>query len=172
MYVTFAPDTGDLAATAGFALTGGANGTVTNQEHVDFLAALEVQDFQTVGLLSADPTLKSLYTAFVKRLREQEGKKVQAVLSDYSAADYEGVISVKNGVVLTDGTVVDKVKAVAWVTGATAAAAVNESIDRCFYKPPAPKRIIVKVLIAYRDALYKGHHPDIVNRIHPLFLGY
>ena len=64
-----------MAATAGFALTGGANGTVTNQEHVDFLTALEVQDFQTVGLLSADPTLKSLYTAFVKRLREQEGKR-------------------------------------------------------------------------------------------------
>ncbi|ETT58702.1 phage tail sheath family protein [Paenibacillus sp. FSL H8-0457] len=133
LYVTFAPDTGDLAATAGFALTGGANGTVTNQEHVDFLAALEVQDFQTVGLLSGDPTLKSLYTAFVKRLREQEGKKVQAVLSDYPAADYEGVISVKNGVVLTDGSVVDKVKAVAWVTGATAAAAVNESLTYAAY---------------------------------------
>ena len=133
LYVTFAPDTGDLAATAGFALTGGVNGTVTNQEHVDFLAALEVQDFQTVGLLSADPTLETLYTAFVKRLREQEGKKVQAVLSDYSAADYEGVISVKNGVVLTNGTVVDKVKAVAWVTGATAAAAVNESLTYAAY---------------------------------------
>lgn len=133
LYVTFAPDTGDLAAMAGFALTGGANGTVTNQEHVDFLAALEVQDFQTVGLLSADPALKSLYTAFIKRLREQEGKKVQAVLSDYPAADYEGVISVKNGVVLTDGSFVDKVKAVAWVTGATAAAAVNESLTYAAY---------------------------------------
>ncbi len=133
LYVTFTPDTGDLAATAGFALTGGANGTVTNQEHVDFLAALEVQDFQTVGLLSADPTLKSLYTAFVKRLREQEGKKVQAVMSDYPTADYEGIISVKNGVVLTDGTILDKVKAVAWVTGATAAAAVNESLTYAAY---------------------------------------
>lgn len=133
LYVEFAPETGDLAATAGFSLTGGANGTVTNQEHVDFLAALEVQDFQTVGLLSSDVTLKSLYTAFIKRLREQEGKKVQAVLSDYPVADYEGIISLKNGVILTDGTVVDKVKAVAWVTGATAAAAVNESLTYAAY---------------------------------------
>ncbi|UNK17650.1 phage tail sheath family protein [Paenibacillus sp. N3/727] len=133
LYVEFAPETGDLAATAGFSLTGGANGTVTNQEHVDFLAALEVQDFQTVGLLSSDATLKSLYTAFSKRLREQEGKKVQAVLSDYPVADYEGIISVKNGVILTDGTVIDKVKAVAWVTGATAAAAVNESLTYAAY---------------------------------------
>ncbi|MGM1048653.1 MAG: phage tail sheath family protein [Bacillota bacterium] len=133
LYVEFTPETGDLEATAGFSLTGGANGTVTNQEHVDFLAALEVQDFQTVGLLSSDATLKSLYTAFIKRLREQEGKKVQAVLSDYPVADYEGIISVKNGVILTDGTVVDKVKAVAWVTGATAAAAVNESLTYAAY---------------------------------------
>ncbi|SMF72408.1 Phage tail sheath protein [Paenibacillus uliginis N3/975] len=133
LYVEFAPETGDLAATAGFSLTGGANGTVTNQEHVDFLAALEVQDFQTVGLLSSDATLKSLYTAFIKRLREQEGKKVQAVLTDYPVADYEGIISVKNGVILSDGTVIDKVKAVAWVTGATAAAAINESLTYAAY---------------------------------------
>ncbi|PAD78010.1 phage tail sheath family protein [Paenibacillus campinasensis] len=133
LYVTFAPDADDLAATAGFALSGGANGTVTNQDHVDFLAALEVHNFQTVGLLSADPTLKSLYTAFIKRLREQEGKKVQAVLADYPAADYEGIISVKNGVVLANGTVVDKVQAVAWVAGATAAANVNESLTYTAY---------------------------------------
>ena len=60
---------------AGFALTGGANGTVTNQEHVDFLAALEVQDFQTVGLLSADPTPVPVYRVrqAASRARRQEG---------------------------------------------------------------------------------------------------
>ncbi|KKO50969.1 phage tail sheath family protein [Paenibacillus sp. DMB20] len=128
LYVTFTPETGELAATAGFVLTGGANGSVTNQEHVDFLAALEVQEFQTVGLLSSDSTLKPLYTAYIKRLRDQEGKKVQAVLSDYPMAGYEGIISVKNGVILSDGTIIDKVQAIAWVAGATAAAAVNESL--------------------------------------------
>lgn len=117
-----------LKLTAGMPLIGGANGTVTNGAHSDFLSALEVQDFQTVGLLSQDNSLKALYSAFVRRLRDTEGKKVQAVLSDYATADHEGIISVKNGVVLSDGTTIDKEDAVAWVAGATAAAAVNESL--------------------------------------------
>lgn len=128
-YVEFKPNgPGALTLTAGMPLVSGANGTVTNAEHSDFLAALEVQDFQTVGLVSEDNTLKALYSAYVKRLRNTEGKKVQAVLSDYATADHEGIISVANGVVLSDGTVVDKAHAVAWVAGATAAAAVNESL--------------------------------------------
>lgn len=128
-YVEFKPNgPGTLTLTAGMPLVGGANGTVTNAEHSDFLAALEVQDFQTVGLVSEDNTLKALYSAYVKRLRNTEGKKVQAVLSDYATADHEGIISVANGVVLSDGTMVDKAHAVAWVAGATAAAAVNESL--------------------------------------------
>lgn len=117
-----------LKLTAAQPLTGGTNGTVTNQQHSNFLAALEVQDFQTVGLLSQDNALKGLYTSFVKRLRDAEGKKIQAVLPDYATAGHEGIISVKNGVVLADGTIVDKTAAVAWVAGATAAAAVNESL--------------------------------------------
>ncbi|MEK5490697.1 phage tail sheath family protein [Paenibacillus sp. FSL R7-0297] len=128
-HVEFKPNgPGALTLTAGMPLVGGANGTVTNAEHSDFLAELEVQDFQTVGLVSEDNTLKALYSAYVKRLRNTEGKKVQAVLSDYATADHEGIISVANGVVLSDGTVVDKAHAVAWVAGATAAAAVNESL--------------------------------------------
>ncbi|WP_340025975.1 phage tail sheath family protein [Paenibacillus sp. FSL K6-1096] len=128
-YVEFKPaESGALTVTAGLPLSGGANGVVTNAEHSDFLSALEVQDFQTVGLISEDNSLKSLYSAYVKRLRNTEGKKVQAVLSDYAMADHEGIISVANGVVLSDGTVVDKAHTVAWVAGATAAAAVNESL--------------------------------------------
>jgi hypothetical protein len=128
-YVKFQVNgTEGIKLTAAMPLIGGANGTVTNQEHSNFLSALEVQDFQTVGLLSQDNSLKALYTSFVKRLRDTEGKKVQAVLSDYATAGHEGIISVKNGVLLADGTVIDKISAVAWVAGATAAAAVNESL--------------------------------------------
>ncbi|MCP3773656.1 phage tail sheath family protein [Paenibacillus sp. MZ04-78.2] len=114
--------------TAGASLTSGADGTVTNQDHTDYLAAIEVFDFQTMALASGDATLKSVYTAFVKRLRDTEGKKVQAVLENYPAADFEGIISVKNGVVLTDGTVLDAVKATVWVAAATAGAQVNQSL--------------------------------------------
>lgn len=109
-------------------LIGGADGTVTNGAHADFLSVLEVQEFQTVGLVSQDNALKALYSSYVRRLRDTEGKKVQAVLSDYATTGHEGVISVKTGVVISDGTTVDQIHAVAWVAGATAAAAVNESL--------------------------------------------
>lgn len=127
-YVRFTSADGELQPTAGLPLAGGEDGAVTNQDHSAFLSALEVQDFQTVALVSDDALLKSLYTAFVKRLRDQDGKKVQAVLADYANAGHEGIVSVKNGVVLSDGSRIGKETAAAWVAGATAAAAVNESL--------------------------------------------
>ncbi|MFD1179207.1 phage tail sheath family protein [Paenibacillus puldeungensis] len=125
--------TGTLTATAGAALVGGTNGTASNADHTTFLAALELQDFNTVGLTTDDPTLKAVYVAFVKRLRDGEGKKVQAVMPSYPAADYDGVISVKNGVILSDGTTITAAQAVAWVAGATAGATVNQSLTYAAY---------------------------------------
>lgn len=125
--------TGAPDVTAGLNLTGGADGTATNGDHTDYLTKIEGYDFNTIGLLTTDATLKPVYTAAIKRMREQEGKKVQVVMADYAAADYEGVISVKNGVILSDGTVLDKVKAVAWVAGATAGAAADESLTYSAY---------------------------------------
>lgn len=124
---------GDLTATAGVNLTGGTDGAVTNADHTAFLTALELLDFNTVGLTVDDATLKPLYTAFVRRLREDEGKKVQAVVPNYPAADYEGVISVKNGVVLSDGTTLTAAQAVAWVAGATAGATVSQALTYTAY---------------------------------------
>lgn len=126
-YVVFA-GTGELTATAALPLTGGEDGTATNEAHADFLEALEVLDFNTVGLISEDNTLKSVYTSYIRRLRETEGKKVQLVVSNYPAADHEGVISVRNGVVLSDGTELSAQEAVAWTAGATAGANINESL--------------------------------------------
>ncbi|MNO22872.1 Phage tail sheath protein [compost metagenome] len=125
--------TGALTASAGAPLVGGANGTVTNADHTAYLAALELYDFQTVALTSTDNALKAVYAAFVRRLRESEGKKVQAVLENYPVADFEGVISVKNGVVLSDGTTLTAAQATAWVAGASAAAEMNESLTYSAY---------------------------------------
>lgn len=120
--------TGTLTETAGAPLMNGSDGTVTNQAYVDYLAAVEVFDFNTIALPSTDDVLKATFTAFVKRLRDNEGKKIQVVLENYPAADYEGVISVKNGVVLADGTTLSAAQATAWVAGATAGARMNESL--------------------------------------------
>lgn len=126
-WVTFT-GTGTLEPTAGVVLTGGTDGSVTNADHIDYLAAAELHDFNAIALTSDDSQLKGLYAAFAKRLRDDEGKKVQAVIENYPEADYEGVISVKNGVVLADGTELTAAEACAWVAGATAGAEVNESL--------------------------------------------
>jgi len=125
--------TGILTPTAGTPLTGGSDGTVTAQDYLDYLATIEVHDFHVIGLTATDETTKGVFAAFAKRLREDEGKKVQVVVENYRQADYEGVISVKNGVVLEDGTTLTAAQAVAWVAGATAGAAPNESLTYTAY---------------------------------------
>lgn len=114
------------------ALTGGTNGTVNGAAHVAALEAFEVEIFQAIGYPGTDDTVKALYAAYVKRLRDDEGKKVSGVLYQQNG-DYMGLINVKNGVVLADGTTVTGDKAVAWVTGATAGAEINESLTNTAY---------------------------------------
>lgn len=124
---------GTLAASAGAPLVNGADGTVVNGDHTDFLNAVELQDFQTVAYTGNDSTVKGVYAAFARRLRDDEGRKIQVVVENYPSADYEGVISVKNGVKLDEGTTLTAGQATAWVAGATAAAAANESLTYTAY---------------------------------------
>jgi hypothetical protein len=131
-YVVFS-GSGVLDVTAGVPLTGGTDGTVSNQDHTAYLEAVEVYDWNTMALPSTDASLKSVYVSFVKRLRDKEGVKVQLVLENYPTADYEGLISVKNGVVLSDGTTLSAAQATAWVAAATAAANVNKSLTYTAY---------------------------------------
>lgn len=126
-WVTFS-GTGAPVATAGAPLTGGADGMATAQDYADYQATIEVEEFNTIGLTVTDATIKDVFVSFVKRQREDEGKKIQLVLENYPTADYEGVISVKNGVVLADGTTLTAAQAVAWVAGAEAGAEVNQSL--------------------------------------------
>ncbi|WP_317078378.1 phage tail sheath subtilisin-like domain-containing protein, partial [Clostridium neonatale] len=60
-------------------------------------------------------------------LREDEGKRVQAVLPNYKEADYEGIISVKNGVFIENNIQIDKVKATAYIAALTASASYSTS---------------------------------------------
>lgn len=143
---------GALSATAGAALTGGTDGVVTNQDYVDYLAAIEIYDFHTLALTSTDDSLKAMFVAFCERLREDEGKKIQVVVENYPLADYEGVISVRNGVILADGTELSAAQATAWVAGATAGASVNQSLTHTAYdgavdvQPRYPHAQIIQAL--------------------------
>ncbi|GKU79858.1 phage tail sheath family protein [Paenibacillus sp. L3-i20] len=125
--------TGALSASAGVPLQGGSNGTTTNADFTDYMAAIEIHNFDTLAYTGVDATLKGIFTSFCKRLRDVEGKKLQTVLENYPTADYEGVISVKNGVVLADGTTLTAAQATAWVAGATAGAQINQSLTYSAY---------------------------------------
>lgn len=129
-FVTFGA--GTIAAAAATPLTGGTNGTADGSAYSAYLAALEVEQFNVLGYPGTDAAIKSLFVAFTKRLRDDDGKKVVCVLHN-QPADYEGIVNVKNGVVLEDTTVISGDKAVAWVTGATAGAGVNESLTNVAY---------------------------------------
>ncbi|MCD3211822.1 phage tail sheath protein [Clostridium botulinum C/D] len=124
-YVNF-KGTGDLKASAGVPLKGGDDGTTTNQNYTDYLAAIEPYEFHTMGIPTKDSSIKAVATTFINRLKN-EGRQVQIVLENYPEADSENVISVKNGVILNDGTKITSDKAVAFITGATAWANVNQS---------------------------------------------
>lgn len=112
-----------LAATVGLALTGGTNGTVDGTAHQNYLDKIESYSYNTMGVVVTDDVTKNLYTAFVKRMRDQVGAKFQCVLHN-KAADYEGVINVKNNAVGST-SVADLVY---WVTGAEAGCPVNKTL--------------------------------------------
>ena len=113
-----------LEAAAAVPLTGGENGEVNGAAYQNYLDKIEAYSFHTMGVAVKDDTTKSLFTAFVKRLRDEMGVKFQLVLYDYVKADYLGVISVNNKV-LEEGW--DETSLVYWVTGACAGFAVNKS---------------------------------------------
>lgn len=131
-WVTFA-GTGAIAETAGVKLTGGTDGNPANQDHTDYLAAAEIQHFDVIAYPHDNASLRTSFVTFVKRLREEEGKKIQGVLSG-EPADYEGIINVKNGVKLNDVTLVSAIQAVAWVAGATAGASIADSNTYSVYE--------------------------------------
>lgn len=123
--------TGELTANAGIALTGGTNGTAVAKAtyYPLYLALLETANFQTFGcpdLEDTDATIKANVLTFVKNQRNNEERFIQGVVANYPVADYEGIISVKNGFIV-NGENVTKEEACAVVAGMTAGANVNES---------------------------------------------
>lgn len=119
--------TGALSAQAGAFLQGGTSGTIKASDYADYLAAMKPLNWNTMGIPSNDPTLPPIIKTYIAGLRDKEGKKVQAVVYDYNAADHEGIISCKQGYA-TSIEEIPPVMFVAWVTGATAGANVNESL--------------------------------------------
>lgn len=123
--------TGSFAA-ATQTLTGGTD-TNTDLDHVGFLEALQVQDYNSIACCYTTPADQALYINHVAGERTNNGKMVQCVMAN-NAADKEYIISVLNGVKLSDGTVLTAAEACAWVAGAIAAAKVNQSLTFTKYE--------------------------------------
>lgn len=117
-YVTFKMQT--LAVTSGKALAGGTNGDVSGEAHQKFLDKLESYEINAVGCTAKDESTSNLYVQYAKRMRDEQGIKFQAVVYN-NAANYEGVVNVKNTTVEDDSALVY------WVTGVIAGCEINKS---------------------------------------------
>ena len=118
---------GALAANAGALLEGGANGSIEEGSYSKYLELVKSKVWNTMGVPTASETkIKQSVVTYIKELREQKGKKVQAVLKDFAQADSEGIISVDQGYKTSDEEITPE-SFVAYVAGLTAGADINKS---------------------------------------------
>lgn len=118
-----------LAVTASTPLTGGTNGNVNGTAYQTYAELIESYTYNTMGIVTTDDTTKKLFIAFNKRMRDEMGIKFQLVIYN-NAADYMGVINVKNKVT-DEGW--SEASLVYWVTGIQAGCAVNKSCQNKKY---------------------------------------
>lgn len=120
-FVTWVSDA-ELAVTAGESLAGGTNGTSDVTAHQTFLDKIEsYPDVNAIGYIGTEDTIKALYVAFAKRMRDEVGIKMQAVVHNH-AGDSIACVNVKN-----------QADIVPWVLGVVAGTAVNKSATNMKY---------------------------------------
>lgn len=120
-YVTW-NSSAELAETAGTPLAGGTNTESTAADDQKFLSKLEsYTDTNAIGCMSTEDTVKALYNAYAKRMRDEVGIKLQSVVYA-KAGDSVASVNVKNSENL-----------VPWVTGVVAGTEVNDSATNMAY---------------------------------------
>ena len=124
--ITGTPDYKSISGEA-IDLTGGSDSEVTVNDYSKYLAAIEGYYFNTIGYAGEDDDIKNLFVSFVKRLRDEVGKKCQVVLYK-KPANYEGVINVGSTALGND-----KGGFVYYALGASAGCDVNKGLDNSLY---------------------------------------
>lgn len=120
---------GEIDLSAGVLLAGGTDVEPTNLDYMDYLAAAELEYFDTIGLpVDGEDAqeLKVTFASFIKRIRDEQGVKVTGVVPNF-AGNHEGIINVTNGATLPQRQLT-AAETVAWVTGALSGATVNQSL--------------------------------------------
>ena len=110
-----------LAVTAGTALSGGVDGTVSADSHLNARDAYESKNFNVLVCPSADEV--SNYVGYTKRMRDEVGSKFQTVIQKNISADYEGVVQLLD----------EQAEAIYWVAGALAGCAENQACTNMTY---------------------------------------
>lgn len=167
-YVTFT-GTGALAAIAAMNLTGGTDAAAQNADLTTFMDTWEKVKFNTVAMPVTDSSMKAAIKTKIKYLRESMGRGVQAVVPDFPA-DYEGIISIKNGYAIDDDKL-SAAEATAWVAGASAGASYVESLT---YDAVDGATDLVDALTheEYVDAINKGHFAFSISEENKVIVEY
>lgn len=167
-YVAFT-GSGALAAIAAMNLTGGADATAQNDDLTTFMDTWEKVKFNTVAMPVTDSSMKAAIKTKIKYLRESMGRGVQAVVPDFPA-DYEGIISIKNGYAIDDDKL-SAAEATAWVAGASAGASYVESLT---YDAVDGATDLVDALTheEYVDAINKGHFAFSISEENKVIVEY
>lgn len=167
-YVTFT-GSGALAAIAAMNLTGGTDATVQNDDLTTFMDTWEKVKFNTVAMPVTDSSMKAAIKTKIKYLRESMGRGVQAVVPDFPA-DYEGIISIKNGYAIDDDKL-SAAEATAWVAGASAGASYVESLT---YDAVDGATDLVDALTheEYVDAINKGYFAFSISEENKVIVEY
>lgn len=135
----------DISATAlssfvagEYTLSGGTNGSADSTTNI--FADLEQENWNVLAFPVTDSISKNAAVTFIKSMRDDNGIKVQAVLTECSGTDangytfasfnpdYEGVYVCKQGYRLSDGTVVSPIDEVYMLAGMIAGATITESL--------------------------------------------
>jgi Phage tail sheath protein. len=114
--------------TTGAALSGGTDGSTspTTTHYQAFFKKASIHNWQVMAVTTDSATVAPVVKTYIENQRENLGKKVQAVVYNYSTANYEGIISIDQGYMLGD-EVVEPKDAVGFVAGISAGANVNIS---------------------------------------------
>lgn len=123
-YVVFT-GAGALTAQPATTLEDGANASASLDDYKDYFEDLKVEDWQVVGVPTSNAEAITAAVTAVRTMREDLGKKVQGVVYN-TKANYEGIISTKQGYVTENGSV-SAIDFVAYVTGISAGAAIAET---------------------------------------------
>lgn len=154
--------TGKLTVTAGQVLTDGGDPTVSSTDYAEFLTAIEPYRFDILVYDGTDSVIIQAFAAFVERISNRAGLKCQAVMAGAKSCNSERVISVNNGVKLSDGTILTPQQATWWLAGAEAGAGYNQSLTYAQYPgavEAAPRRTDVET----EEAIKKGEVVFIDN---------